>query len=137
MELPMKKNLNPSLVPAGVGHPPVFVAPGMKTRRRLPWRAPRIRAAVSLFAFMAPTLLACTASHPADTSKPDEPVKECEQYASCYEAALSAAGPDTKELAHRRASATRDAFAESAHTVSNRAELRKTCLAALAQLHCH
>jgi hypothetical protein len=82
-------------------------------------------------------LLSCTSRHAADTSDSSTrsgPIAECEEYASRYEACLSAAG--TQEVAHRRAQATRDAFAAAVREGNNLAELRKTCAAGLARLHC-
>jgi hypothetical protein len=79
-------------------------------------------------------LLACGGRHSADESKSDGPIKECDEYASRYEACLASRGGEA--LARRRASATRDALADGVRKGTNRDELRKTCVAGLAQLHC-
>ncbi len=70
-------------------------------------------------------------------SSPGPSIKKCDEYAERYESCLSwpAAEPDRKALAHERASATREAFASAART-GNRDEVEKTCVDALAQLHC-
>jgi hypothetical protein len=89
------------------------------------------------FALVVLLLPSCTPRHSADTtdaSSPNGPIAECEEYAARYEACLAAAG--TQEIAHQRAQATRDAFAAAVRDGNNLTELRKTCAAGLARLHC-
>jgi hypothetical protein len=95
---------------------------------------PKSRIARALLALVIAPLLACSSKHEPAPAKGAEPIPECEEYASRYETCLSAAG--SKEVAHRRAQATRDAFAAAVHEGKELAELRQTCAAGLARLNC-
>jgi hypothetical protein len=96
----------------------------------------RTSRALLLFLALAP-LCACSSKHSSDAEGPKPgagPLPECEEYASRYEACLSGAG--SADVAHRRAQATRDAFTAAIGDKGDLTELRKTCAAGLARLHC-
>jgi hypothetical protein len=111
----------------------------LNPRIRLPARREsraKGRTARVLLSLALMPLLACSSTRASESSASDAggPIPECEAYASRYEACLSAAG--SQEVAHHRAQATRDAFAAAVREGSGLAELRKTCAANLARLHC-
>ncbi len=91
----------------------------------------------SMVLLLACGLLACGRGHePAAAEKAGggEPIAECDEYATQYEASLSAGGAPDQEFARRRADATRNALAMAARKETGRDELRKTCAAGLARL---